>query len=425
VVGWNNPVTPDKGVGSALFAFDLLLGANAYPYNVDGVPPVFRFPLKPATRPFPWSTVKAALEAKGLAHSLEVDVIPHIPATLSADGAGMVLAPSIKYIEVDTGKPNSIHIQGDFGDDPGTSHRDVYVSQERPSPPQSAGQPPNVSSFGAKVDPACTWKFDTVTCQLKDDQAGWVRVVARGHPSNPVPLTMWKPTLYWANSDHQVAVLKPIFRADIHRYRENAIDPPKSHDPFNIAPSPGSTCHINGLWQVIKAGKGVAELDAAYDNASKQNVVFMPAVVPDGFPIVPITNPQTCNAGGAFDPTGGAWKFDFGVLFRAPSTSDADPNRRPSGGPTNNGPSSGRDDGRLLLHDTLMVDLMQYAQDRFRAHGPPLLTLDPASPDDREAARTANFKAGTWRSQLQDPPGTTLTVNGLDGLYAPDDKSAR
>jgi hypothetical protein len=320
------------------------------------------------------------------------------------------------------------------------------------------------------VIPGCTWRSDTVTCRLKDDQAGWVRVVAQGHASNPVPITMWKPTITWINSGSgQQVDLKPIFRADIHRYRETAIDPaknppdwasPKSRDAFAIAPSPGSTCHMNGLWQVTKDGKGVNVLDTAYDNnaSSMKGIVFLPVIVPDGDKIAPITRYGTCNAGGWFDPTGGAWKFDFGVAFLAPSTVQGPPDPRqftgPSGqtvaqanqmvqgmkaaagpggtrgnatAPSTGGPAPDKDDGKTIQHSPLYIDLMQYSSTGFRATGPPALNLDPASADDRERAKSANFKAADWKSQLTDPPQSTLTIDasGFNGLYPPDDKLAR
>jgi hypothetical protein len=480
VVGWTDAVLPAAGWGSALVGFDLMLGTNAYPYNV----PPFRggvaesisdFPEKPAARPFQWSTVYDALHAKGLDRSLETDVMfqlhPQAPifAALSFNGPGMVLAPGITYIDVMQTDPDTIQIHGEFGDDPGTSNRDVYLSQDATPPPApTTSSPPDVSSFGTKITPACTWQSTKVTCQLQGDladKAGWVRVVARKHPSNPVPITMWKPTMTWKNSvTTQQVDLKPIFRADIHRYRENAIDPPKSRAAaFAIAPSyASSSCHINGLVQVMKNGKGIqAVLDATYDNASAtKNIVLQPEFPPPGSPMKmsPTTKVGSCNAGGWFDPSTGTWTFDFGALFRAATTMDnASPNTRQSPGASAqdaaqarqtvqglagagglgpstpvapaNGPSPPKDAPTQNWHDPLMLDLTQFDGDNkgFMGTGPPPLKIDPATPADRERQGKANFKIDDWQRLLTNRPNTTLTISagGFDGKYAPDDKTAR
>lgn len=494
VVGWSDAVAPGVGLGSALFGFDLLLGANAYPYDIETFVTdwgqqypvannVADFPLNPPARPFQWTSVYAALKAKGLASSV---ALPRpgssdrpVYAALVYDGPPgrsdhKVLVPGITYIDVASDHPDTIVINGEFGDDPGRGSRNVYLTQVRPSAPSKTA-PPDKYSWGDEIPyEDCAWMFNKVTCQLKGGlvrKAGWVRVIAQGHPSNPVPLTMWTPAIAWRQSDTTQEVdVTPVFRADIHQYRENAINPPRSRSPFPIVPSlAASTCHVNGLMQFLKAGKGVSTLDATFENSSwMKNILFLPATPQPPFHVSVVSylssvaspvHYGSCAAGGTFNPTSGEWAFNFGALFRAPNVGDDASNGRRSPGPSASaaaqaqqtvqglaaaagtgagrsappawpgGPSLPKDDPNNG-HSPVTLGLAQYdrADKDFVTTAPPLLKIDPATPEARESAGKADFKAGDWRASLKsDPPHTTL--GGFDGVwtgsYAPDDKTAR
>jgi hypothetical protein len=434
VVGWDNPVTPDVGWGSALLGFDLLTGANHYPYNVGApVAPVDGFPLKPAARPFQWSTVRTALQNKNLAASVDTSGGVATTATLVPSGPGLVLAPGITYIDVQQTNPDSIQIHGEFGDDPGSANRDVYLTQRRPTVPSNGDPPPDTSLYGEKVTPACTWNSDTITCHLQGGfatKAGWVRVVARGHPSNPVPITMWRPTITYLAGNGIKLTLSPLFRADIQSYRENAIDKPKfrpvpADGRPNFIPSTESRCSYQGM---MKVGD---QVDATVNNLSDdKNIVVAPRPFPASRDarqqmLVPfgglsrVGDHAACAAGGVFDPTTSKLQFDFTMVFPPPDSAHVI-DFISLGGYLD--PASGCSDPTA-------------PKCRYDATGPLLIKLSPPlhAPDYVDGTgvlpqNTVDFDVTSWMLWFPPThPGSTIDTNamGWKGDYPPDNTSAR
>jgi hypothetical protein len=229
VVGWSNVIEATTAMRAAEVVIDRMLGEN----KMHIVPPS-----TPPQRPWSFLPVYKELVAKGWDHYTDENNDAHM-ATVPPGGDAL-LVPSIATLDVDEAA-RKIWVQGDFGDDPGDGKRQVTIAAT--SDPSDTG-----SALGG-----CTWRPDTIECDIGDDQAGWVKVSARGHASNPVALTRFHPILTFTfdgtshngGEIHIKSVLDAKIRIDLQPWRRSPQEDPRPRDPFRVSPVQSSTCRID------------------------------------------------------------------------------------------------------------------------------------------------------------------------------------
>jgi hypothetical protein len=225
--GWTATVRPPCTIDAILTVFDLLLGTNDY-YLED-----------PPFRPFDYVSVWQHLQETGWD---TCDGARLMVKELVSDDDFALLAPSIKYMEVNEGTrqpafkdvgDGELTLHGIFGSHPGDDGR-VTINE----------QPLEIRS----------WEKDKIVVRLPEatdpDGAGDVMVTVQGHDSNKAPLTRWQAEFNYAaemlgvgctdpNDQHQDFVFDVVIRADIHPYREQPGD--TAQEPDSVSYSVANT----------------------------------------------------------------------------------------------------------------------------------------------------------------------------------------
>lgn len=226
--GWTRPTADIDAYNTARYFFDRVLGANLVDPSAD-----------PPQRPFDIASVYADLQAHDLDRSLPpgqiVSKLKYV--TSGGDAAVDLLAPTITRLQPEE-ETDTLHIAGSFGPDPGSEGKVT------------------VDGVALKVQ---SWKKDQIACDLplSDDDAkgssGPVVVEVRGHKSNSVELTSWRPTFtftYHGLGTMQYSMtIHAHIRADAHDYRFVPSERPRQGDwPFTLARDSKVTIAASGSY---------------------------------------------------------------------------------------------------------------------------------------------------------------------------------
>jgi hypothetical protein len=237
IVGWSDEVDPAIAEKATCILLDRMLGANCAVPVMD-----------PYQRPFGRDDVLPVLQNLGCAQSGAASIVFDPPTAGASCG---ILKPSIKKLVPD--EPNrQLIIYGIFGDD------------------QSKG--------GVTIDGAdrsiVSWSSTEIKCELKDADAGKVKVKYNGHQSNPVNLTKWDLHLtYTIVGDGSLYLKTDIvcpLRGDVHSFRLKPDEKTLTREEVDLMPTYGDSASWtasgtskDGYTTWDGSGKGGAPYDAA------------------------------------------------------------------------------------------------------------------------------------------------------------------
>jgi hypothetical protein len=200
--GWTDTVHGPVMFEASRFVFDRLLGANKIYPEGDGF----------KQRPFDYLSVAVDLPLHGLGHDQASGANLAFTAFPTNGNSQTLLAPSIWFMEVDS-YFNVLTIQGEFGEDPGTSNRKVTV--------------------GGQEIHVITWANNQIICDLPVSglgSSGEVIVTVRQQKSNTAYLTEWEGdfthTVTGQGSLKQTATYHIRIRADIRVVRNHIHEVP-------------------------------------------------------------------------------------------------------------------------------------------------------------------------------------------------------
>ena len=200
--GWTDTVHGPVMFEASRFVFDRLLGANKIYPEGDGF----------KQRPFDYLSVAVDLPLHQLGHDQASGANLAFTAFPTNGNSQTLLAPSIWFMEVDS-YFNILTIQGEFGDDPGTSNRIVTV--------------------GGQQIHVITWANNQIICDLPvsgPGSSGEVIVTVRQQKSNTAYLTEWEGdfthTVTGQGSLKQTATYHIRIRADIRLVRNHIHEVP-------------------------------------------------------------------------------------------------------------------------------------------------------------------------------------------------------
>jgi hypothetical protein len=264
-IGWTKEVDDGDAQQTALYLFDRLLGERPNinlatqesppqrPFDLDRVYGEMKtrsrgnkgYALAESQASVLYSFINSGLEPKSDGNTSRLIFAKNIT---SGAGSGIMLTPSIQYVNVDEQK-RELHISGDFGSDPGTDGS-VTVG----------GSPMTIKSGG--------WTQSEVVVQdlpvSGAGSAGDVVVSVHQYKSNAVPLTSWRGTVTWTQTgpDNVTASVQVRlhFRKDVHGYRAApGMAPVSSPTTDEIAPDTVAT-YVSGGSATFPRSPGVPDL---------------------------------------------------------------------------------------------------------------------------------------------------------------------
>ncbi len=203
--GWTDLIRAGDSAQSAQYLYNSLAGQN----NLGTLAK------NPPQRAFDWPAVLKDMQNQHLNEARGPDLISPTAFLAFSTSAGTtkadsdsfgLFAPSISNVAVDEIR-NQLVLFGEFGSDP------------------QGGGTVTVGGAALSIRPG-GWTQSEITCDgLSPGLSGDVVVTVRGHPSNAVPLTMWKGQIHllvehlnWGSENYKVN-WNLTFRGDVHGWR--------------------------------------------------------------------------------------------------------------------------------------------------------------------------------------------------------------